>query len=84
MTFFCWGRWKGEGGKGGGSGQLDDLASPRKLSPQIIFLVRKSVSRGGGVSGSHILTIRVYAAGKGIVFKPFTLGLVITESWSRI
>ena len=76
---------RGWGEGGGGSGQLDDLASPRKLSPQIIFLVRKSVSRGGERgSGSHILTIRVYAAGKGIVFKPFTLGLVITESWSRI
>ena len=30
---------------------------------------------GGGARGySHILTIRVCAPGKGMVFKPFTLG----------
>ena len=33
---------------------------------------------------SHILAIRGCAAGKGMVFKPFTLrqGLVIIENWS--
>ena len=35
---------------------------------------------------SYILAIRVCAAGKGMVFKPFTLeqGLVIMGKWSRI
>ena len=42
------------------------------------------VMPGGGYS--HILSIRVCAAGKGMVLKPFNLekGLVITENWSRI
>ena len=44
--------------------------------------------RGGGGGGeySHILAIRVCAAGKGMVFKPFSLveGLVITKNWSSI
>ena len=43
---------------------------------------------GGGGKYSHILgmAIRVCAAGKGIVFKPFTLGkdLLIIENWSRM
>ena len=40
--------------------------------------------RGEGCS--NILAIWVCAAGKGMVFKPFTLGqgLVIIENWSRI
>ena len=39
---------------------------------------------GGGYS--YILAIRVCAAGKGMVFKPFTLeqGLIIMGKWSRI
>ena len=38
--------------------------------------------RGGGYS--HILAIRVCAAGESMVFKPFGLvnGLVIIENWS--
>ena len=34
---------------------------------------------------SHLLAIRVCAAGKGMVFKPFTLGLglIIIENWFR-
>ena len=34
----------------------------------------------------YILAIQVCATGKGMVFKPFTLGkgLVIIENWSRI
>ena len=44
---------------------------------------------GGGGEGArytHILAIRVCAAGKGMVFKPFSLvqGLVILENWSSI
>ena len=35
-------------GGGGGSGQLDDLASPRKLSPQIIFFSQKECVSGRG------------------------------------
>ena len=33
-----------------------------------------------------MLAIRVCAAGKGMVFKPFTLGygILIIENWSRI
>ena len=31
-------------------------------------------SGGGGGGYSHILAIRVCATGKGMVFKPFTLG----------
>ena len=40
--------------------------------------------RGGGYS--HILAIRVCAAGKGMVFKLFSLveSLVIRENWSSI
>ena len=40
----------------------------------------------GGGGYAHILAIRVCAAEKGMVFKPFTLGqgLVIIENWSRI
>ena len=42
--------------------------------------------RRGGGGNSHILAIRVRAAGKGMVFKPFSLvqGLVIIEIWSSI
>ena len=42
---------------------------------------------GGGEGGySQVLAIRVCAAGKGMVFKPFSmvLGLVIIENWSSI
>ena len=42
---------------------------------------------GGGRWGySHILAIRVCAAGKGVVFKSFSLiyGLAIIENWSSI
>ena len=40
----------------------------------------------GGGGYSHILAIWVCAAGKGMVFKPFSLvlGLVIIENWSSI
>ena len=46
--------------------------------------VRLSGPGGGGYS--HILVIQVCATGKGLVFKPFTLGwgLVIVDNWSRI
>ena len=41
---------------------------------------------GGGGGYSQVLAIRVCAAGKGVVFKPFSmvLGLVIIENWSSI
>ena len=41
---------------------------------------------GGGGGYSHILAIPVCAAGKGKVFKPFSLiwGIVIIENWSSI
>ena len=44
------------------------------------------IFEGGGGEYSHILAIRVCAAGKGMVFKPFSLveGLVITKNWSSI
>ena len=42
--------------------------------------------RGGGGVLPYIGYIRVCAAGKGMVFKPFILiwGLVIMENWSSI
>ena len=48
------------------------------------FSAQWSLRGGGGYS--HIMAMRVCAAGKGIVFKPFTLGwgLVIIENWSSI
>ena len=41
-----------------------------------------NISPGGEYS--HIFAIRVCAAGEGMIFKPFGLGLVIIENWSSI
>ena len=44
------------------------------------------VSNPGGGGYSYILALRVRAAGKGVVLKPFALEyrLVIIDNWSRI
>ena len=59
------------------------------MLPWLIILLQEkqrapSLPEGGGYS--HILAIWVCEAGKGMVFKRFTLGqgLVITDYWSRI
>ena len=51
-----------------------------------VFMYYTPSTQGGY---SHILAIQVYAAGKGKVFNPFSLGWglvydVITENYSRI
>ena len=48
-------------------------------------LINNNLTQWPGGEYSHILAIRVCAAGKGMVFKPFGLvkGLVIIENWSR-
>ena len=47
--------------------------------------IRSVRARGEG-GYSHIFAIRVCAAGKGMIFKPFSLvlGLVIIEIWSSM
>ena len=56
------------------------------MSIVFIFATHASCSLTPGGGYSHILAIRICAAGKSIVFKPFGLvkGLVIIENWSSI